>query len=318
VKKFLFFSLCLLWTNHIFSHDESGSAKVLIMTHSYNRPDFIEMQHKTFKKLLADDYEFVVFNDAQDQQIAKQIDAMCAHYNIRCIRIPQQIHARPYLPRVAGDPLNRPNIRHANCVQYSFDVLGFDHDGIVFVIDSDMFLIRPLSIVEHMRGKDIVAVIQGSSNNVWYLWPGMMLLDMHKLPDKRSLNFNCGVANGASVDSGGWSYYYLSKHSELTVVNLSSSTKWSYQLFLAHRDAGRVADNTISDDLKINTYTTLGFNEKEIKFLLKKPDTFEFYWDLHFLHYRGGTNHDKMSAEYNATKTNLFRELIDDALRDCV
>ena len=38
-------------------------AKVLIYTYAYNRPDFIEIQHKTFQKFLKDDYEFVVFDD---------------------------------------------------------------------------------------------------------------------------------------------------------------------------------------------------------------------------------------------------------------
>ncbi len=290
------------------------AAKVLIITHSYNRPDFIEMQHKTFKKFLKDDYEFVVFSDARDQHMSNKIADMCAQHDIRCVRVPQEIHTRPYLPRLPRDPLHRPNIRHANCVQYSLDTLGFDHDGIVFFIDSDMFLIRPFGVSDHMADKDISAFMKGSSNRVSYLCPNLCFLYMNKLPDKRSLNFNCGIANGASVDSGGWTYFYLSKHRELTVTNINSL--WSYQLFLGNTDINRPADNSVSDDVKIATYIKHGFTEKEIKFLLKKPDTFEFYLDKNFLHYHGGTNHNNQSHSYHANKTRIFNELIDDILQD--
>jgi len=58
-------------------------AKVLIFTYAYNRPDFVEIQHKTFQKFLEDEYEFVVFNDAVDASIYHQIHAICSRYKIR-------------------------------------------------------------------------------------------------------------------------------------------------------------------------------------------------------------------------------------------
>ena len=54
------------------------SEKVLIFTYSYNRPDFIEIQEKTFKKFLKDDYEFVVFNDARYPDMQAKIRNTCA------------------------------------------------------------------------------------------------------------------------------------------------------------------------------------------------------------------------------------------------
>ena len=52
-------------------------AKVLVITHSYNRPDFIEIQHKTLKKSLKDEYEFVVFNDAKYANTRVAIEKTC-------------------------------------------------------------------------------------------------------------------------------------------------------------------------------------------------------------------------------------------------
>ncbi len=284
------------------------------MTQAYNRPDFIETQCKTFKKFLNDDYEFVVFNDARGQHMVNQINNMCAKYDVRCIRVPQEIHTRPYLPRLPRDPLHRPNIRHANCVQYSLDILGFDHDGIVFIIDSDMFLIRPFSVSGYMEDKDISASMKGSINGVRYLCPNLCFLYMNKLPDKRSLNFNCGIANGASVDSGGWTYYYLIKHPQLKIRKTGEI--WSYQLFCPHNIEKHPIDYSASVETRTATYIKFGFNEKEIKFLLKRPDTFEIYLDKHFLHYRAGTNYNNLSQNYHNNKMKLINEFIGDILQD--
>ena len=289
-------------------------AKVLIITHSYNRPDFIEMQYKTFKKCLEDDYEFVVFNDARETIMVNQINDMCTQCKLRCIRIPQEIHSRPYLPRLPNDPLDRPNIRHANCVQYSMDILGFNHPGIVFIIDSDMFLIRRFNISQYMRDKHIASFIKTSGEKVWYVCPALCMFDMNTLPDKRSMNFNCGEVHGESVDSGGWTYLYLIAHPELIVARANAT--WSYQLFLANMDINHPADHMTSNEVKINAYRKLGFNEREIKFLLKKPDTFEFFLDNNFLHYHGGTNHNNLSSHYHDTKLRIFNELIDDIVQN--
>lgn len=264
------------------------TAKLLVITHNCNRPDFIEMQHKTLKKFLTDDYEYVVFNDARQENMRQQIDAMCSQYNIHCIRVPQEIHSKPYLPREPHDDLiNNASIRHANCVQYSLDVLGYDHPGIVFIIDTDIALIRPFSVEEYMQDKDIAARINRPRNKAHYCSPLFCILNMQRLPDKRSLNFNCGIINGVGGDTGAWSYYYLLKHPELKVVPVRMT--FSHQLFLADKHINVLVNTTTPDDAQRGFYEHFGFNNTEIDFLLKKPDTFEFYLDNLFFHYRGSS-----------------------------
>src|ERR1700733_4465594 len=119
-----------------------ASKNVLIMTYSFNRPDFIEIQDKTFKKFLKDDYTFVVFNDAPQEEVANQIIETCNRLNLPCIRIPQSIHDAPYLQRWPGEDYHHPCVRCANVVQFSLNTLGFDRDRIVMIIDSDMFLVK--------------------------------------------------------------------------------------------------------------------------------------------------------------------------------
>lgn len=291
--------IALLLTNIYFY----TQAKVLIITHNYNRPDFIEMQSRSFNALLQDDYEYVVFNDASNKNMRDKINDACQKIGIRCIEIPQTIHS----------PHARPNDRHGNCVNYSLDVLGFDHNGIVLIIDSDMFLIRPLSIEQYMQQQDIISFMKGTTPNIDYLCPAFTLLNMKKLPEKHSLHFDTIKPNGVfSADSGGASYYYLKKHPNLSLETINIA--WSYNLFLGNYDINIPVDHATSNEIKIAKYKELGFNDYEINFMLKKPDTFEFLFNLNFIHYHAGSNHDGKSAEYHARKFRIFDELINDAI----
>ena len=305
--RIFFIATCILPTFQ-------ATSKILIITHSYNRPDFIKIQNKTFKKFMKDEYEFIVFSDAADEEMNNEIINTCAQCNILCIRVPQEIHNRPYLTREAGDPLHRPNIRHANVVQYSMDILGFYHSGPVIVLDSDMFLIRPFSIVDELEQWDIISAMRGADNNVSYLWPGLMIFAMNKLPNKRTMNFNCGMANGAIVDSGGHTYYYLKNNPTIKLQIIYEL--FGYQLFCPDRFVPEhLIDRTTPPEQQTRKLKEMGFNEKEIKFLQKKPHTIHFLFNQHFLHYRAGSNYDNQPKSFDHNKMELINEFLDDILK---
>jgi len=291
------------------------AAKVLIITHSYNRPDFIEMQSKMFKHFMLDEYEFVVFSDAKDEVMNEAIIDACKKSDVRCIRMPQELHKEPYLPRQPGDPLDRPNIRHANVVQYSMDILGFDHQGPVVVLDSDMFLVRPLSVVQELESEnwDMISFLKGTDPDITHLCPAFMIFSMDKLPNKRTMNFNCGTVKGASVDSGGHTYYYLQSNPTLKIKGLHEI--YSYRLFGTDRFVpAHFIDKTTPVNEQIIILKELGFNEKEIAFLQKKPDSISFLSNHYFLHYRAGSNYDNQSKLYDQKKMALINEFFDDIL----
>lgn len=285
-------------------------AKTLIITHSCKYPEFIELQYKSFKTFLIDDYELVVFNDATSPQIKSKINTTCNQLGIKTITIPQEIHARPYLPREPYDDFNAANVRHANCIQYSLDTLGFSYNGYVCLIDSDVFLTRKFSISDYMRNKDIAAFIKYAPQNIYCLCPVLCIFDMPNLPDKHMLNFNCGRIKNWSVDSGGYTYFYLTQHPEISLTKIN--VLYSHQLFLADEHFHRVAesDSVLPVEVKKAFYTTFGFDKREINFLLKKPDTFEFYLDCNFIHYRGGSTDGKPLTQ--SYKFKIFKEFLNE------
>ena len=243
------------------------SAKILLFTYSHNRPDFIKIQHDTFKKFLKDDYELVVFNDARDRSMEQQINNMCRECGISCIRIPQEIHDRPYLTRWPGESNHAPAVRNCNVVQYSLNEVGFKHDDIVALFDSDMFLVKDFSIRKYLENYDIAGIRQG----IGYLWIGLAFLDMRTMPNKTTINFNCGRVNNIPVDAGGHTYCYLRDNPDIRA-------RYFAQCALSQEMVQKAHQRTIS----LESY---GFRDKDIKFILACPTNvnMEYMLDNYFL-----------------------------------
>ncbi|MGE0009502.1 MAG: hypothetical protein AB7F19_03090 [Candidatus Babeliales bacterium] len=194
------------------------TAKVLIFTFVYNRPDFIELQQKLFKKFLKDDYEFVIFDDSKTTEITKKIKLVCQTYNITHIKIPQKLHDRPYLNRYRTPKwfaqYNNASSRNCNVVQYALDTLGFEHDDLVILLESDVFLIKEFSFYDYMQGYDLAGYDRSpeysdNRQSLEFLWIGLIYLNMATLTNKYSFNINCGQIHGVNIDSGGYSHFYL-------------------------------------------------------------------------------------------------------------
>ena len=271
------------------------NAKVLIITHAFNRPDFIEVQYKTFKAFFKDEYEFIVFNDGERNGYKHSIENTCHNLNIKCINISQKIHDRPYLHRVRGEGNNDACVRCANVVQYSLDQIGFNHNGLVMIIDSDMFLVKEFSLVEHMKNCNLAGVPQSrrslTNNNVvvHYRWNGLVFFNMNTLPNKQEMNFNCGIISGAPLDVGGYISQYLKKYPMIRLKTFSSN--------------------------HVNNIGIQNLSNPFQNYFNKKPHNIEFLLNFTFLHYRGGGNWDNKSPKYHVIKTKILNDLIDELLK---
>jgi hypothetical protein len=287
--------------------------KVLVITSAYNRPDFIEIQYNTFKKFLQDDYEFIVFNDANNLSLQQAIQNKCADLGIQCINIPQYIHDQPYLERWPNEGLHDPAVRNANVVQYALNNFGYKHKGIVAIIDSDMFLIKPFSIEDFLNGYDMAGVAQSSSKNeraVSYLWIGIAFLNMEKLPEKKLINFNCGQIEEIPVDAGGYMHYYLQKYPELKIKYFGPFYPPDlYCPACRNAKSTQLVCNHNGEELR-----RYGLGNDLINALHSGLENIEFFIHGAFFHYRGGTNWDHQTKEYHERKTRLFNEAIKNLL----
>ncbi len=280
--KSLFIALIVASNSH-------ATDKILIITHSFNRPDFIAIQDKTFKTFLADSYEFVIFNDGPYEEMAQAIDDTCKQLQLRSIRIPQSIH----------QGRNHPCERCADVVQYSLQVLGFDYPGIVAIIDSDMFLIKPLTITEFLKEYDLFGTSQyrpeGPNPVVKYIWNGLVFMDMRTLPDKKSMNWDCGRVLGHPVDVGGQMHHYLKNNPQIRFKDYCG-----IQLDALPRS---------TQELK-----NLGYNDLMIWLIQQGLYVMEFHAGDLFLHYHAGGNWNRQPASYHQHKTKILHQFLDKLL----
>lgn len=279
--RFIFLLLTLLMV-----HSEIN-AKIRILTFHYNLPELIEIQHKTLKKFLKEDYELIVFNDARELEHEKSIKKTCNKLGIRCVRFEPSWHANDPLNAQISQWQNRsdlyshiglihpdhPSVRHCHVIQYALNQFGYSHDDLVALLDGDCFLSRPASFKEILGDNDIVG-IRKEQGGIDYLWVVFSLFDPRKVPYKEDLKFHLDVVNNEIHDTGAHTYHYLKNHPNMI-----------YQKFQGENSAGFY----LWSDEGLRNY---GFNQNEISFLrdldsLKGfpwPITVEFHVNNHFIH----------------------------------
>lgn len=277
-----------------------NAEKVLVITTAYNRPEFIEWQDMTFQKFIEDEYEFIVYNDASDPLKNAEIHNMCSSLGVRCIDVPQNLHK-----------INAPSHRNCTAVQFALNDTGFSHNGIVWIIDSDMFLTRKFNVEKYCKNFPIVGLSQYrkcGNGNIDYLWIGIVFLDMRTLPDKNTINFGCGNINGVGVDSGGFTHYYLNAHRNLNVKYFSNIHSNS----LVCPACSNSSDNRLHNVCLHNTQQLkdYGLDDMQVDAMHCGLRDVEFLIEGTFIHYRSGTNWHNETENYHKNKATIFKEYL--------
>lgn len=266
------------------------------------------MQHALFKKFLKEEFRFVVFNDANIPENEKKINDMCVALGVECIRIPQKIHTLPYMQRINGENWNHPSVRNSNVVQYSMDNYGFNHDDILVLLDSDLFLVNEFSIRDYLRDYDMAGCLHSrgkGSSFVDYLWIGLIFIDMKKVRNIRTICFNTGRINDIPVDAGGYTHYFLKNNPENKIRHFGSCPISEFFCNMCKKNNKSYC--THNTELLIND----GFNGIEIEFIQSGITNSEFFIGNSFFHYRGGSNWDNQSASYHAKKQEKLEKFVE-------
>jgi hypothetical protein len=117
--------------------------KIIIASSHCARVDLIEFQCSSLKKFVKNDYEYYVFNDATENarlinfnncNIRTEIRDKCTELNIKCIDIPQHIHANREIlfPGTSEKHIENAGTRCADATQYMYNY--FKHIDDIFVI----------------------------------------------------------------------------------------------------------------------------------------------------------------------------------------
>lgn len=193
-------------------------------------------------------------------------------------------------------------------IAYSFEQIGYEHDGIVAMIDSDMFLLKPFSIEKYLDGYDIAGELQGRKNDVIevrYLSPALTFMNMQTLPNKHSLSFKGDYVEGLACDVGAHTYYYFKNNPSVSRLcfGLIHVGAWKWHI---NCQACSNMSCTSCSQLLCERFIQDPF----IQFVQECPDDIEFFLNDTFLHYRSGSNWNNKPAEYHQAKTNALNKLL--------
>ena len=211
---------------------------IKVYTYSHNRPDLIKPQYDSLKKHLKDDFEFIVFNNERmggdpgsgySSQRIEEINSVCKELGIQSIRVeldPELQYINGF-KQFEGESFVSGG---SHACGYSF-TWGWKHyisknNCVSMIIDSDMFFIRDVSIVDLMQDYNLAFVPSyryykkyTDENNpgeiaLSYPWNGVVIADIPNMPSPSELKWGLGIFNGQPCDVGGEGSYYLNEYKD--------------------------------------------------------------------------------------------------------
>lgn len=166
--------------------------KISIFSFAVNDKFPIDIMHRQFKKYMKEDFEFILFNDAYDPQMEKNINTIATYNKITCKKVPQNIHA-----------VQNPSECYASTLNWAIHDYAVNNNcEIVVLIHTDVFPICDVSVGD-IIGNNIVAsttefrILDGKG--VSYFYPAFTIVNMKLLKNPRELDFGLD----AGLDTGG-------------------------------------------------------------------------------------------------------------------
>ena len=211
---------------------------IKIYTCSHNRPDFIDLQYKTLKKHIKDDFEFIVFNNERvggdggfDSNRISEIDEICKLIGVKSIRVEldPEMQFLGGMQMFAGDNYTNGNTACAYSFTWAWKNYIMKNECISIFIDSDMFFIRDISLEKEMDGFNLAYVPayryfdnpKKSTSYPWrgdiaftYPWNGIFICKPNEMPNVESLSFANSYVNSIATDVGGEAHNYIEKYKD--------------------------------------------------------------------------------------------------------
>jgi glycosyltransferase involved in cell wall biosynthesis len=157
--------------------------KTGIVTVTFNISKLLEYQVRSINKFCKDKYEFIVFDNSNNQDEIIKIKSICDNNKIRLIKTDFNL----------TNSHNNPSNNHGLALNYAHNILKNEFD-FLFFIDHDLFPIKDFSIEEILWDNIMAGHKQTILNNT-YIWPGCLMMTR--------LNETFDFTPQGSLDTGG-------------------------------------------------------------------------------------------------------------------
>jgi hypothetical protein len=187
--------------------------ELLVISVVYNQPKFLDLQYSCLKNNLSVPFNFIIFDNSDDNNITNEFNNICSILNITYIRVPQEIHKSNDASSRAGKSLDFA-LRHI------YNTMEFR--GILMVNDSDLFLVKKYNPIERIGDYDIIGrSVENiykmneapthpiNLNKIYYYSNQYLLLDYSKFKYINNITFLPIIYNNIQLDCGGQLYSYF-------------------------------------------------------------------------------------------------------------
>lgn len=169
---------------HGVAHDRCDRLAVIAV--AFNNPLVVAEQGRLVDRHLVDDADWYVVDNSADPTARAAIEAATVASGGTYLAVP----GNPYVR------LGSPSHGFALDVAWRSLVCGSNRRRVA-VLDHDVFPVRPTSLVASLGSCALAGIVETRGDR-WYVWPGLMVIDVDQV-DARRLSF----MPGRGVDTGG-------------------------------------------------------------------------------------------------------------------
>lgn len=295
--------------------------RVRIYSAHCSRWDFLYYQVHSLRRFCKDDWELIIINDARkekyitnffEESTRADITDVCKELDVPCIEFPEELHVNRTIlfPNAFYKIANNPNSRCSDVSQYAvYHSIQDKFEGLCILMDSDMFLVKPVSFIEYIGDNDLFFVPQERPGIDEYPWNGFVGWWPTRTPGIRELNFDYGSIKNTPTDCGGLSWFYFKKYPNLKKKHVAEP-RFDIRDIAAHRDISVVLeDSRIPERLrkKLEICTDVPVLSETVDGGLRWQHMEDFA-----LHYGQGGNWQNKTDVFHLSKTRTLLEYLGD------
>lgn len=284
------------------------SDKLKIITTVSSWPAAIEAQRRSLDKFCENKFRFIAVVDTPvaespwnlwNKGLRKAAIEKAREFCDHVILMPEELHnnRKVLFPNTKVNSAKYSNERAADTLQYAYNLEIVDSNDTCLILDSDMFPVREFNVQKDLNEKSIRGVHQTRKakfrSRVNYLWNGILQLQPNLMEFGDQFSFDCGRINGAKVDTGGHTHYWLKEISKLglksTVGQIDHYPSLNWDISLAKNYlSGPLLNFVLTDDRNslISPYVEV--------------------YDEKFLHFRAGSNWNAENSEIVVKRQKAF------------
>jgi len=194
-----------------------------------NRPDLIELQMRSFKKYLQEDFTFTILNNSKFDRMHQYAgtEDICRKWGIEThdVEKDQDLINRCNAIEKSCTVFNHrgswsnPNCAGLYAACYVWEKYLIKEDGPVCLLHPDVFLEQPVKLTDYLQRSPLCFIPQSRPNlGGVHMHDALVLADMPRVPDAQDINWWGSYVNGIATDIGGQTFFYLQAHPDLHPV----------------------------------------------------------------------------------------------------